>query len=445
MRTRANFNFRVVGGLVWFAFCSTIVAGPKDAGFTAAKQAFLRDMQSPQSNIRLQAVRSFSEVSHPSVPDWLLKRGLFDPDADVRAATRSGMQKLVRDPQVADRLVEELKKGLRKPIVNEIPVELMRTLAMSQDETFQSDLLKVIDDYQSSPKGNPLVAMTAIDNSGLVGDAESVRSIELLARAKLFESHFGYRRSIIQSLVKIRQPEAIDVLIELLPKIEGLVQYDAIQYLTSLTRRPFRANDQAWSEWWKENRKDFEFPESITELPLPPVEAKMPRYYGIPICAKRVVFVLDTSNSMNGAPIEAAKQALTIVINSLHESVDFDVIMFDAQVVRWSPQLVPATSDAKRRACYAVMEHGLGNATASSYALKSAFELDPEVIFFLSDGAPTDCNPEEIVNAVTQLNRVRRVSVYGIAVETRSAGIAGLTRFMQPLAEKNYGTFQLVK
>jgi hypothetical protein len=119
--------------------------------------------------------------------------------------------------------------------------------------------------------------------------------------------------------------------------------------------------------------------------------------------------------------------------------------MFDALVSRWTPELVPATNDAKRKASYAVNERGLGNATSSSFALKSAFDLEPEIIFFLSDGAPTDGNPVEIVQGVTQLNRVRRVSIYAIAVETRSAGVAGLTKFMQPLAEQNYGTFQLVK
>lgn len=445
MRTSADVRFRFVSMLLLLAICSTAVAAPKDAEFVAAKQSFLRDMQLPNPAIRIAAVRTFSAVSHASVAEWLLKRGLFDSDADVRAATRSGMQKLATNPDLAAGLVDELKKSLRRPIVNEIPVELLRSLAMVKDETFQADLLKVLDDYLNSPKGNLLLPMTAIDNNGVSGDADTVRSIQFLTRAKPFESHFGYRRSVIQALIRIRCREAVDFIIDLLPSIDGLIQYEAIHYLTNLTKQPFRDDDRAWSNWWKENRTDFEFPDPNVALPEVPINEKAPTYYGVPICAKRVVFVLDTSGSMAGMPIQAAKQTLLVAIDSLSESVQFDVIMFDAVVSRWTPQLVPATNDAKRKVSYAVNERGLGNATSSSFALKSAFDLEPEVIFFLSDGAPTDGDPVEIVQRVTQLNRVRRVSIHAVAVQTRSAGVAGLTKFMQPLAEQNYGTFQLVK
>ena len=83
--------------------------------------------------------------------------------------------------------------------------------------------------------------------------------------------------------------------------------------------------------------------------------------------------------------------------------------------------------------------------TASNAALNAAFNLDPEVIYFLSDGEPTDGRPAQIVSSITTLNRTRRVSIHTIGVVTDRNGSFGLTQFMRPLAEQNYGTFQLVQ
>ena len=98
-------------------------------------------------------------------------------------------------------------------------------------------------------------------------------------------------------MVQIREPEAIGYLIDLMPRTQGLVQYDIIQYLTKTTKQKFRDNDRDWTGWWKENQAKFQF------LPRPSrrrktlarpdaVDDKQPTYYwAFQSVPKRVLFV----------------------------------------------------------------------------------------------------------------------------------------------------------
>lgn len=167
-------------------------------------------------------------------------------------------------------------------------------------------------------------------------------------------------------------------------------------------------------------------------------------YYGIPICAKKVVFVLDTSGSMRGEPIEAAKRALIDAVKKLPADVRFDIVMFDSKADAWKPELVLATTQAKQQAAEAVLARGLGRRTASHAALDATFTLDPEAIYFLSDGAPTDGNPPQIVEALSAKNRTRRVSIHTIGVGTDRAEAVALAQFMKSLAEANWGEYKAV-
>ncbi|MDB5389159.1 MAG: inter-alpha-trypsin inhibitor heavy chain H4-like, partial [Planctomycetaceae bacterium] len=185
-----------------------------------------------------------------------------------------------------------------------------------------------------------------------------------------------------------------------------------------------------------------------------------PTYYGIQIRAKRIVFVLDPSGSMQGPPLEAAKQDLLAVFSKLPVSVSFVVVLFDGVVNSWRPRLVPATKENKQLASEAVIAKQAGSSTASYAALTEAFRLEPEAIYFLSDGEPTDGRADMIVSTILTMNKARRVSIHTIGVASEppigGAGVVagflgltaqgeGLTLFMKPLAETNYGSFRLVK
>jgi von Willebrand factor type A domain len=436
----ASLPIIVVGAL----FAVTFAAEP-DSDFAAGKQVFLREMKKKSAPARVEAVEALGEFPNPEAAALLLKRGLADPEPSVRLAVRKSLRKIAAEPAVGKHLFDEFKRSIKKHAVPEELTALLGALVTTSDETLQADLIKSLDDYLALPKGNLLVPMTLIDESGQQGEPEAVQVVTVLAKAKAFNALFGYRRSVVQAMSRIREPEAITFLIEMLPTSQGLIQYDIVQYLTRTTKQKFRDNDRDWTNWWKENQKTFKFPPVAAGVVADQVDDKQANYYGIPICAKRVVFVLDTSASMRGLPMEAAKQALIKVVEALPEAVSFDVVMFDLTADAWQPRLVPASYEAKQGASQNVMVRGMKLGTASHAALNTAFGLEPECIYFLSDGEPTDGRPADIIAAITQMNRTRRVSIHTIGVVTQRNGSAGLRLFMQPLAEQNYGTFRLIE
>ena len=427
---------------VWIA-CRLVCAADANPAFQNAKQTFFREMKKKSAADRSEAVTAFAEIAQKETAELILKRLFSDPDPQVRLAAQKGLAKLSEDDEVRQFLVDEFKKLQRKQGAEDTFAQLLRALAATEDEALQTDLIKSLDEYLRSPKGNILLPMTLIDDLGQQGDVKAVQAIKLLSRARPFEAKFGYRRCVVQAVSNFRQPEAIDFLIALLPQSQGQLQYDIVQQLTKATKQKFRDEDKAWRAWWQDNRATFQFPKPGD--PVVAFEDNVLQYYGIPICAKRVVFVLDTSGSMRGEPMEAAKRALTQTLEKLPDVVQFDVVMFDRTVSAWQKELVSATRDAKSAATRAVLDRGMDRGTASNAALNAAFQLDPEAIYFLSDGEPTDGRPDQIISAITTLNRTRRVSIHTIGVVTDRTGGAGLALFMKPLADQNYGSFQLVK
>ena len=441
------FSRRLLLVVVALTSISGVWAAEKDAEFQAAKQTFFKHMQKKSASDRADAITVFAEVARPETADFILKKGFSDPDPQVRMAAQQGLARLADNAEVAKFLLDDLKRSLRKPGNEALIAELFRALAGTEDEEVQTEVVKVLDESLRSPKANLLMPMTLIDDFGTQGDTKAARAVTLLTRAKVFETKFGYRRCVIQSLTRIRDPLAMDFLIERLPKFEGLIEHDVITYLQQVSKLRFRNDNNGadWKSWWLLNRPTFEFPKGKELAQVKPIVNQQLLFYGIPICAKRVLFVLDTSGSMRGEPLEAAKRALNGTIEQLPEAVLFDVIFFDKGVSAWQPQLVPAATNLKHDAIRAVTARGMDRGTASNAALNAAFTLEPEVIYFLSDGEPTDGRPANIVSAISALNRTRRVSIHTIGVVTDRNGSLGLTQFMRPLAEQNYGTFQLVQ
>lgn len=414
-----------------------------DPALREAKQAFMAQIRKKAPAERIAAIEAFAEFPHKDTADLILKRATTDNDPEVRLAAQKALRKLAADSAVGKHLLDELKRSFRKAVPGDAAGELLRSLACIQDESGQVEVLKVLDEYLASPKGNLLVPITLIDDFARQGDAEALQAVTLFSRAKAFETKFGYQRCVVQAMTHIRDPEAVTFLILLLPQTQGLIQYDIVQYLTKLTTQKFGDNDREWYKWWKENKAAVQFPKGGVPTADVPLDNGKPTYYGLPICAKRVVFVLDTSGSMRGEPMASAKAALISVVEKLPPEVRFDVVMFDRSATVWQPRLVPATDQAKTEITSLIHNRGMGNGTASFAALEAAFGLEPEAVYFLSDGRPTDSQPDQIYNTLFALNRTRRVSLYTIGLITNRDNAADLILFMKPLAEQNFGSFQV--
>lgn len=420
-------------------------AADTDAGTNPARQAFLKEMKKKAPTARVAAVQAFGKL--PLTGDnleTLIKKGLADFDPTVRVATREALREFGKVPESNRILTEEFKRYLKKQSNEEILSGLLGGMIDAPDKAQQDEVIRLLDDYLASPKGHLIVPISLIDDLAQQGGIDAVNSIILLTKAKPFGTTFGYRRCVVQAMSRIREPAAIGFLIEMLPETQGLIQADIVQHLTKATKQKFKDNDRDWTQWWKDNQAAFQVPPP-NAAGDEPVDLNQATYYGIPICAKRIVFVLDTSLSMRGQPMESAKLALLKTVESLPEAVSFDIVMFDQTPAVWQPRLLPATLPVKQMAAQTVTARGMKIGTASHAALNAAFNLEPEVIYFLSDGEPTDGQPAQIVESMSERNRTRRITIHTIGVVTQRGGGAGLTFFMKPLAENNFGSFRLVE
>jgi hypothetical protein len=151
---------------------------------------------------------------------------------------------------------------------------------------------------------------------------------------------------------------------------------------------------------------------------------------------------------MNGPKLDAAKRELIATIKELPQEVAFGLVIFSNSIRIWQGELVPATTQMKELAIKTVQSQEARGDTSTYDALEAAFTLDPEAIYLLSDGAPTSGKivaPNEIVGTIAAFNKLRRVSIFTVGIDTNDTTAVMFARFMRGLAEANWGEYQAVK
>ncbi|MGC9969062.1 MAG: VIT and VWA domain-containing protein [Bryobacteraceae bacterium] len=134
------------------------------------------------------------------------------------------------------------------------------------------------------------------------------------------------------------------------------------------------------------------------------------------VSPKELVFVLDTSGSMSGFPIEKAKETMKLALANLYPQDTFNLITFSGDTSILFPEPVPATPDNLRRAQeFLAGRHGSGG-TEMMKAIRAA--LDPSdsqkhvrIVCFMTDGYVG--NDMEII-AEVQKHQNARVFAFGI-------------------------------
>ncbi|MGB1927916.1 MAG: VWA domain-containing protein [Mariniblastus sp.] len=112
--------------------------------------------------------------------------------------------------------------------------------------------------------------------------------------------------------------------------------------------------------------------------------------FGIAGTGSRFVYLIDRSKSMEGynfRPMLAARQELWKSVNSLNESNQFQIIFYNNEVdiFRGKLSLHSANGTNKAAAKSYVESTQPKGGTDHLTALKTAFKLSPDVIFFLTD------------------------------------------------------------
>jgi hypothetical protein len=415
--------------------------------FQKAKKSLGPQLRGKQPAARMAALKKLE--SFPLEDSVRLIYGaLSDADDRVRETAYATMLKMSGNQEVCDTLMLLVKKHLGRNDDGQMAAPGIAVLLSSSLPSVQRDSLDFVDQTVAAGKQGPPVMITLAEQLGRHGQAVDVPPLVRLSKTRVFAEHFGLRRTVVNSLKQIRAKEAIGGLIAVMQDVEGEARADAAEHLTSVTGQIFGMEAEAWSRWWEDSQKSFELPERAVEAPYRSVSLATTAegYYGLPLFAEKLVFVLDTSGSMKGSRLAAAKRELVKAIDGLPESKQFAVVVFNGTVDVWQRQLTQADEESKKAAIQYVNAQTPRANTASYDALEAAMLFDTEAIYFLSDGAPYGGKisaPVDIVAAITEANRTRKISIYTIGI---AAGFPGspLDEFLKTLAARNLGLYRRV-
>jgi hypothetical protein len=331
---------------------------------------------------------------------------------------------------------------------------LLAVLINSNFPDVQEDLEQRLEQSGEAEQLPSVAWITFADELGQQGTLASVEALTRLTQTKLFANRFGFRRSVIQALINSRRKEAIDQLIALLTTMQGEAKGDIVRYLTRL-RGPANDPHQAWEQWWATQRIDFKFPAPLIfeapgqannrPLTVEPL-LDLPSYYQISVSARKIVFILDASNSMSGLRLTRAKETLVQAIQDLPDETQFNVIAFHHAVYEWQRRLLAASLANKNAAVRFIKQQMVQSDTASYDALKAALRYDTEAIYFVTDGEPNAGrirHPRDIIQAITQENYARRITLHTIGIGVGPMG-NNFDSFLKELARQNLGEYRRV-
>lgn len=146
---------------------------------------------------------------------------------------------------------------------------------------------------------------------------------------------------------------------------------------------------------------------------------------------KELVFLLDKSGSMSGAPIERAKALVARALDAAGPDDTFQIVAFDGGAQSMTPGPVPVTAEsvARAKAWLAALEGGGGTEMLEGIRAALSPPADPRrlrMVVFCTDGFIG--NEEEIVRAVGALRGSARVFGFGIGSSVNRYLVEGVGR-----------------
>jgi len=170
-------------------------------------------------------------------------------------------------------------------------------------------------------------------------------------------------------------------------------------------------------------------------------------FFGLTPKSKKIVYVVDSSKSMNfphdsvgKTRLGRVKLELAKAILSMDENQQFFVIFFsDIAIPMPARQLQPATSQSKQKfLSWVAKVPGVGM-TEPLQALILALRLQPDTIYFLTDGQFNPSVVKAFNKVAEKTHRNQPIIVNGICLGNREG-----EPLIRELAEKNSGTYTFI-
>lgn len=186
-------------------------------------------------------------------------------------------------------------------------------------------------------------------------------------------------------------------------------------------------------------------------------------FFGLRSRIKAVVFVVDVSGSMVENPKNAESWTrlegeIEKALNGLEPRTRFGLVAFSSGVETYRTELIEARTDEKKRAitwlkkASPIVEYlntkderlrEKHRSTRADLGLEKAFQMKPDTIFFVSDGAPTGGVTREDVEAKVekaQSEMPRRIVINAVAYLADSG-----EAFMRDLAKNSNGEYREIR
>lgn len=150
------------------------------------------------------------------------------------------------------------------------------------------------------------------------------------------------------------------------------------------------------------------------------------------VVAKDLFFVVDTSGSMSGEPLDAAKRMVVEALNNMNGSDRFTIMRFDDHVSELSAKPLTNTPANVKSGLEFIAAMDGGGGTEMISGVRRALEGKPEagrvrIVFFLTDGYIG--NDDEILAAVASENVAHaRLFSMGVGSSVNRYLLAGMAR-----------------
>ncbi len=218
--------------------------------------------------------------------------------------------------------------------------------------------------------------------------------------------------------------EVLEPLLALLASSDAAPRVHAWEALSRLTGARLPAEADAWRAWLAARAATLGVPRAepppVKDRYTAPTPRHVPTYYGVPIDRprSRVVFCLDTSQSMYGRGMDQSRRELCRTLLAFPSTYAFDVIAFNENVMPIHGRLVPAHPVVKARTLARVDAFETVSYTNLYDAVETAFGYGHlDAVFLLSDGAPNRGKyrrEKRVVEAIAALSQ-KRIPVHCIA------------------------------
>jgi hypothetical protein len=275
------------------------------------------------------------------------------------------------------------------------------------------------------------------------------------ALRRLMESatDLATQSELVESIARLREPELVGILIELLDEKRPALYARADRALVRLTHARFMESAAEWQEWWQDARasgrpitqrvdaRDRMF-QSTWEIMRNPPDGSL---FGIRPKTEGILFVVDTSHWMERlAPIEidgevarvtgleVIRRHLAVALEWLPDDTLVGLLCFDGELRAWRPKLVKLSRRTRKELSDHLAQVVPGVGAQLYEALQASFEFpDVDTLVVFSGGEPRMSaveDPDLIVADVRRWNRFRHLTIHTVSLFVESDALRELAR-----------------